>query len=78
MKPDMKGRMVSRADMITKDILRDSDKVSEILFSKMKRFQPAVAELELYEFKYGIKEFVPEMRMGFCNPSNLQQPLKPR
>ena len=26
----------------------------------MKGFQPAVAELELYEFRYGIKEFVPE------------------
>ena len=42
------------------DLLRDSEKVSEILFSKMKRFQPAIAELEFYEFKYGIKEFVPE------------------
>ncbi len=67
--------------MNTKDILQDPDEVSEILFTKMKRFQPAVAEMELYEFKYGLKEFVPELgwdSIPFESPAAIEAKVSSR
>ncbi len=36
------------------------DQFSEILFEKMKQINPGIEELELYEFRYGLDNLVPE------------------
>jgi uridine kinase len=46
--------------MIDKSILKDPAAFSEILFEKMKQVNPGVAEMELYEFRYGLDNLVPE------------------
>ncbi len=41
------------------NLLKDPDAFSEILFEKMKQVNPGVAEMELYEFRYGLDNIVP-------------------
>lgn len=40
--------------------LNDPEVFSEILFEKMKQISPAVEDLVLYEFRYGLKNLTPE------------------
>jgi uridine kinase len=40
--------------------LYSPDLFSEILYEKMKRINPGIEELELYEFRYGLDHWVPE------------------
>ena len=41
-------------------ILSDPDVFSETLFEKMKQINPGILDLELYEFRYGLNDFIPE------------------
>jgi uridine kinase len=41
-------------------ILNDPNAFSEILFEKMKQINPGISDLELYEFRYGLNDLVPE------------------
>lgn len=45
-------------------ILNDQNAFSEILFEKMKQINPGISELELYEFRYGLNDLVPEKGWG--------------
>jgi hypothetical protein len=44
--------------------LDDSNAFSEALFTKMKSFNPGISDLELYEFRYGLSDLVPEKGWG--------------
>ncbi len=46
--------------MIASNILAARNRFSELLYEKMKRINPGVAELELYEFRYGLNNLYPE------------------
>jgi uridine kinase len=46
--------------MSSTNILSDSRLFSETLFEKMKLLSPGIQELELYEFRYGLGELLPE------------------
>lgn len=46
--------------MSSSSILSDARTFSEALFEKMKLFSPGIRELELYEFRYGLADLVPE------------------
>ncbi len=41
-------------------ILSDPDAFSESLFEKMKQINPGILDLELYEFRYGLSDLIPE------------------
>ena len=41
-------------------ILNDSNAFSETIFEKMKQINPGISDLELYEFRYGLNDLVPE------------------
>jgi uridine kinase len=45
-------------------ILNDPNAFSEILFEKMKQINPGISDLELYEFRYGLNDLVPEKGWG--------------
>lgn len=45
--------------MSTPDILADPDRFSAALFALMPQISPAIEELELYEFRYGLDNLVP-------------------
>ncbi len=45
-------------------ILNDPLAFSETLFEKMKQINPGISELELYEFRYGLNDLVPEKGWG--------------
>jgi uridine kinase len=45
-------------------ILNDPNVFSEILFEKMKQINPGISDLELYEFRYGLNDLVPEKGWG--------------
>lgn len=45
--------------MPTSDLLADPDRFSAALFALMPQISPAVEELELYEFRYGLDNLVP-------------------
>jgi len=45
-------------------LLNDSRAFSETLFEKMKQINPGISELELYEFRYGLNDLVPEKGWG--------------
>ena len=45
-------------------ILNDPDAFSETLFEKMKQINPGISELELYEFRYGLNDLLPENGWG--------------
>jgi uridine kinase len=45
-------------------ILNDPNAFSETLFEKMKQINPGISELELYEFRYGLNDLVPEKGWG--------------
>ena len=49
---------------MTSKILDDSNIFSETLFEKMKQIYPGVSDLELYEFRYGLNDLVPEKGWG--------------
>jgi uridine kinase len=46
--------------MFISDTLSSPEVFSEILFEKMKRINPAIADMELYEFRYALNNPVPE------------------
>jgi uridine kinase len=46
--------------MSSTDLLCDQQLFSETLFEKMKSLAPGIQELELYEFRYGLIEMLPE------------------
>ena len=46
------------------NLLSDRYLFSETLFEKMKLLSPSIQELELYEFRYGLAEFLPEKGWG--------------
>jgi uridine kinase len=46
--------------MSSLDILSDPRAFSDALFEKMKMLSPGIQELELYEFRYGLADLVPE------------------
>ena len=46
--------------MTSSPIWNNSGIFSEILFEKMKRINPAIEDLELYEFRYGLDNLVPK------------------
>lgn len=46
--------------MSMSDSLHNPDVFSEILFEKMKQVNPGVLDLELYEFRYGLNDLIPE------------------
>jgi uridine kinase len=48
-------------------ILDDHNSFSEYLFEKMKQINPGIADLELYEFRYGLNDLVPEKGWGSIN-----------
>jgi uridine kinase len=50
--------------MSSSNILSDSRTFSEALFEKMKLLSPGIQELELYEFRYGLAELVPQGGWG--------------
>ncbi len=45
--------------------LNDSNAFSEVLFEKMKQINPGISDLELYEFRYGLNDLIPEKGWGF-------------
>ena len=45
-------------------ILNDPVAFSETLFEKMKQINPGISDLELYEFRYGLNELIPEKGWG--------------
>jgi len=45
-------------------ILNDLGAFSEALFEKMKQINPGISEMELYEFRYGLNDLVPENGWG--------------
>src|SRR3990172_249854 len=45
----------------------------EILFEKMKRINPAIQELELYEFRYGLNNLIPEGGWGSVTPDEKEK-----
>jgi uridine kinase len=45
-------------------ILNDPNAFSETLFEKMKQINPGISDLELYEFRYGLSDLVPEKGWG--------------
>jgi len=45
-------------------ILNDPNAFSEILFEIMKQINPGISDLELYEFRYGLNDLVPEKGWG--------------
>ena len=47
--------------MTSHSILSDPLLFSETLFEKMKMLSPGIQELELYEFRYGLAERIPEL-----------------
>jgi len=47
-------------NMTSSDSLFRPDTFSEILFEKMKLINPGIADLELYEFRYGLDNMIPE------------------
>jgi len=49
---------------MTNLILNDPLEFSKSLFEKMKQFSPGISELELYEFRYGLADLVPEQGWG--------------
>lgn len=49
---------------MTTMILNDQDAFSEILFEKMKQINPGISDLELYEFRYGLNDLIPENGWG--------------
>ncbi len=46
--------------MSSNETLSDQQVFSETLFERMKTLSPGVQELELYEFRYGLAELLPE------------------
>jgi uridine kinase len=45
-------------------ILNDPNAFSEVLFEKMKQINPGILDLELYEFRYGLIDLIPEKGWG--------------
>jgi uridine kinase len=45
-------------------LLNDPDAFSETLFERMKLINPGVSQMELYEFRYGLNDLVPEKGWG--------------
>ncbi len=45
-------------------ILNDPDAFSEALFESMKLVNPGISEMELYEFRYGLNDLLPENGWG--------------
>jgi len=56
--------------MASNHFLSDCQVFSEILFEKMKSLSPGVQELELYEFRYGLTEMLPEKGWNSINLDN--------
>jgi uridine kinase len=46
--------------MKNSNILQDHEKFSDVLFERMKSINAGISELELYEFRYCLKDFVPD------------------
>ncbi len=46
--------------MPPQDLLSDLDAFSAVLFEKMKRINPGIEDLELYEFRYALHNLLPE------------------
>jgi uridine kinase len=46
--------------MSASNLLSDSDVFSKILYEKMRRINPGIAELELYEFRYALDNLYPK------------------
>jgi uridine kinase len=44
--------------------MNDPDAFSETLFEKMKQINPGISNLELYEFRYGLNDLLPEKGWG--------------
>jgi len=53
---------------MTLSILDDPNAFSEALFEKMKLIYPAISDLELYEFRYGLNDLVPAEGWGSVKP----------
>ena len=49
---------------MTNLILNDPAVFSETLFEKMKQIYPGISDLELYEFRYGLNDLIPEKGWG--------------
>jgi uridine kinase len=45
-------------------ILNDPDAFSAALFERMKQINPGISDLELYEFRYGLNDLIPEKGWG--------------
>jgi uridine kinase len=45
-------------------ILNDPAAFSEALFEKMKQINPGISDMELYEFRYGLNDLIPEKGWG--------------
>ena len=54
-------------------ILSDLNLFSETLFEKMKSYQPGIKELELYEFRYGLNDLIPEKGWAFVKLDSMEE-----
>jgi len=54
-------------------ILNDPDAFSETLFEKMKQVSAGIEDLELYEFRYGLNELVPEKGWGSVKLDTMEE-----
>jgi len=59
--------------MTVSDILASPSLFSEALFEKMKQISPGIRELELYEFRYGLIDLLPENGWGSVTLESRQE-----
>lgn len=54
-------------------ILQNPDNFSAMLYEKMRQLNPAIAEMELYEFRYALENLIPTGGWQSIKPDSIQQ-----